>query len=300
MTTLMVAAAAVCGVTVEMPAVSRAQIFHSGVDVVYVNATVTDSNGRLVQGLARDDFVIYEEGVEQPVTQFTGERVPVSLGLLLDASDSMLGAPMRDLRLAVDRFLVDLLPASDEAFILAFNHRPYPVATWNSPPSRVAHTVEAIRPWGGTAIYDALVAAMPMFGRRQHQRAATVVISDGADTASDTTLADVRSAFHRSDAFLYAIAIDVPDKRRSARVRPEALKELTDASGGYTEVIHSTQELGDATARIADELNHQYTLGYVAPRPADGTYRSIRVKVKTAGYFVRARRGYVAVARRLP
>lgn len=287
-------AAVPCARIVGVGASPAATQFHSGIDLVYVNATVTDATGRLIQGLTRDEFTIFEDGAEQPVAQFTGERVPVSLGLLLDASDSMIGRPMQDLRIAVDRFLRELLEPTDEAFILAFNHRPYPVATWNRPPARVSHTADAIRPWGGTAIYDALVAALPMFGRRQHQRAAAVLISDGADTASDRTLSDVRSAFHKSDAFLYAIAIDAPDKRRSARVRPEALKELTDASGGYTEVIRSTQELGEATARIAHELNHQYTLGYASPRTPDGTYRSIRVKVKTPGYFVRARRGYVA------
>ncbi len=100
-----------------------------------VTVTVTDANGRLITGLTQDDFEVFEDGEPQPVTQFTDERVPVSLGVLLDASDSMRGQPMVDARSAVDRFVGDLLEPGDEAFIAAFNHRPRIVAPWTRPPS---------------------------------------------------------------------------------------------------------------------------------------------------------------------
>jgi VWFA-related protein len=156
-----------------------------------------------------------------------------------------------------------------------------------------------MRPFGGTAIYDALLSAAPIFERRRHQRAAAVVISDGDDTASDHTLSDVRTALRRSDTFVYAIAIQVWDRRAlSTRVNPHTLRVITSDSGGYTEVIQDSPELADATARIAHELNHQYTLGYTPHRPPDGRYRSIRVKARRGSYTVRARRGYVADRRR--
>jgi Ca-activated chloride channel family protein len=125
-------------------------------------------------------------------------------------------------------------------------------------------------------------------------RAAMVVISDGADTASDNTLHQAVDAIRRSDMFVYAIAIDPPDARSSTRVNPEALRELTSLSGGYTEVVRSAADLGPATARIADELNKQYTLGFSSTRPPDGAWRTLRVRVRNTAYFVRARRGYYA------
>ena len=89
-------------------------------------------------------------------------------------------------------------------------------------------------------------------------------------------LEDIR----RSDALVYAIAIDSVDARESTRVNPEALREITSLTGGYTEVVRTAADLGPATARIADELNKQYTLGYASSRPPDGTWRSIRVRVR--------------------
>ena len=93
-------------------------------------------------------------------------------------------------------------------------------------------------------------------------RAAMVVVSDGADTASDRSLLQTLDVVRRNDAFVYAIAIDAPDGRDSTRVNPEALRDITGLSGGYTEVVRSAADLGPATARIADELNKQYTIGY--------------------------------------
>jgi hypothetical protein len=100
-----------------------------------------------------------------------------------------------------------------------------------------------------------------------------------------------------SDAFVYAVAIDAPRTRPlNDRVNPRALREMTDESGGYTEVVHDSPDLLPATERIAEELNHQYTLGYVPDHPPDRRYHRIRVEVTRPGdYSVRARRGYVAV-----
>jgi hypothetical protein len=94
--------------------------------------------------------------------------------------------------------------------------------------------------------------------------------------------------------FVYAIAIDAPEGRISTRVNPEALREITSLSGGTTEIVRSASDLGPATARIADELNKQYTLGYNPTRAPDGSWRAIRVRPRTDGYFARARRGYYA------
>lgn len=281
---------------VQMP---QAAPLRSSVDVVTVTVTVRDADGRLVTGLGREAFTVFEDGVEQPVTQFIGDRVPVSLGVVLDISESMVGERIADARLALTRFVVDLLGPEDEAFLLVFNHRPRLVAGWTIPPARLQSRLEGIVPTGGTAIYDALVDALPRFSTAQHRRSALVVISDGADTASDATVREVRTQIRREDAFVYAIAVDAPGRRPvSGRVQPWVLRELTDDSGGYTEIVTGTADLEPATARIAEELNSQYLLGYVPPRGSDGQYHSIRVRTSDPSLVVRARKGYIAEPRK--
>lgn len=269
--------------------------FRSRVDVIAITATVRDQNGALVAGLTRDDFEIFEDGVRQPISQFAAGRVPIGLGLLLDVSDSMRGRRIGDARAAVKRFLVDLLDPADEFFIVAFNHEPRVIAPWMQGPTGLDARLEAVRPWGGTALYDAVMHALPLIDQRSRPRAALVIISDGADTASEASVRDVRLRLLRSDAFVYAIAVDPPGTRRSAtRVNPGALRQITDETGGRTAVVRDTDEIAAATERIAEELNRQYVLGFISGKPPDGEYHTLRVRVKKPGYRVQARRGYVA------
>ena len=280
--------------TAALLARPAAQSFRARIDVVQVTVAVTDANGRLITGLGRDDFQVFEDGTEQRITQFTDQRLPVSLGVLLDASDSMRGQPIVEARGAVDQFVGDLLDEEDEAFVATFNHLPRLASQWRRPPASLRNVLAGVQPSGGTAIYDAVAGTARLFDRRMHTRAALVVISDGADTASDRTLYDALDVVRRADSFVYAIAIDSPGARASSRANAEALRELTTLSGGYTEVVRSAAELGPATARIADELNTQYTIGFTSSRPPDGTWRALRVRARGGEYFVRARRGYVA------
>jgi VWFA-related protein len=268
----------------------------SSVELTVVTATVVDADGRLVPDLAQNAFEIYEDGVQQTITQFTHERVPLGLGLLLDVSDSMFGQRLTDARAAVERFLLELLAPSDNYFVMAFNHEPTLLTPWTSEPQAVRQALDSLHSSGSTAIYDAVSRALPLVDRRTRERAALVVISDGADTASDTTLRQLRTALQRSDAFVYAIAIDSPARfALNASVDAAALGEITNPTGGHTQVVHDTTELTAATTRIAEELNTQYMLGYSSPHPGDGQYHSIRVKTSSPIYRVRARNGYVAV-----
>lgn len=287
-------AAALCAAWALRPL--AAQSFRARIDVVQVTVTVVSPDGRLIKGLGKDDFQIFEDGVEQPITQFTDARVPVSLGLLLDASDSMRGQPVDDARAALARFVGDLLLPEDEAFVATFNHRPSLAKPWTTPPASLRDVLSDLKPTGGTAIYDALAGTASLFDRRRHLRAALVLVSDGADTASDRSLRETLDAVRRSDALVYAIAIDSPDALESTRVNPAALQEITGLTGGYTEVVRAAADLGPATSRIAEELNSQYAVGYAASRPPDGSWRAIRVRVKGRDYLTRARRGYYAVA----
>jgi Ca-activated chloride channel family protein len=278
--------------------VAQKQTLRSSVEVTVVTATVRDADGRLAAGLPQDAFEIYEDGERVPITQFTNERVPLGVGLLLDISDSMFGRKVKDAESAAEKFLLHLLPSTDAFFMLAFNHETRVVFGWKTDADGVHDALEKLHPTGATAIYDAMLAAMPYIENRPRERAALVLITDGADTASDTTLHDLRPVLVRNDAFVYAIAIDTPEPQPIAqRVNLETLNEITGQSGGHTEVVRDTAALDEAAANIADELNHQYMLGYSSKHPGDGQYHSIRVKVDRPGYKVRARAGYVAIRR---
>jgi Ca-activated chloride channel homolog len=290
--------AAVASLSAQQPPVRVERPFQSGIEVTSITATVTDGEGHLVTDLPREAFEVFEDGDRQEITQFTRERVPVGLGVLLDISDSMFGRRLDDARAAVDRFLFDLLDPADEFFLMAFNHKPRALTGWTQARGDVQRALGGLQATGGTAIYDAIVESMPLVDARTRARAALLVISDGADTASTAALRDVRSALLRSDAFIYAIAIDSPERQPiNTRVNAQVLREITAESGGRTEIIRNSTDLVEATARIAKELNSQYVLGYTSPRGADNQFHSIRVRIRGAGggeYRVRSRNGYIA------
>ncbi len=288
---LFVAYAVACLLTSAQP-VLHGQAYRSGVDLVVVAATVHDKDGRLVPGLAQNDFRVFEDGAEQRILQFNAERVPVSLGLAVDVSDSMIGARIAAARKAIDRFVLSLLDEGDEAFLMVFNHAPRVVTPWTRPRS-LSGRLERVTPSGGTAIFDAVVKAAAMFDTRRFQRCGLVVISDGNDTASDASLQDTLRRVNQTDAFVYAIALDAPGGAAINRpFSPDALNDIAGQTGGYTEVIHDPSELTAAAERIANELNRQYTLAYAPPRAPDGQYHGIRVRTNDPTFTVRSRRGY--------
>jgi Ca-activated chloride channel homolog len=273
--------------------------FRSAVNLTTVTATVTDSDGRLVPRLPRERFEVFEDGEPQDITNFTNERVPVSLGILLDSSDSMYGRRMSDARGAIYRFVADMLDPADEFALMVFNHQSQLLTEWTGDRSLAFTMLQPVRPWGATAIYDAIASAIPLADVRHHQRVALLVVSDGADTASDVTVRGLRRLLMRTDLFVYAIGVDSADRRAiNAPVNALALGEVTDPSGGRTHIVHDMTEIGLALEQIADELNSQYLIGYSSPKKADGQYHSIRVRVRGEAngepLRVRARNGYVA------
>jgi VWFA-related protein len=281
------------GVEARQMVDGRSKNFRASSELVTTAVTVRDAEGRLITSLEQKDFTIEEDGVSQPITLFTKERVPISLSLALDISDSMRGQRMSDARGALAHFLDRLLATDDEASLIGFNHEARLFHAWAIDRVGMRPRLDDMKPSGGTAMYDAVDVSLPLFESRQHQRAAIVLVSDGADTASDTTPTLLKQKLNRSDVFLYAIGIDSLDARNSTRINPFTLQELTSQGGGYTEIIRSTEELGPATQRIAEELNNQYMLGYTPTKRADGKYHTVRVKVANDTYRVRARRGVV-------
>jgi VWFA-related protein len=313
--------------------------FKSGIETVQVTVTVTDMNGRLIPNLTQNDFEVFEDGVPQLVTQFTDKRVPVSLGLVLDTSTSMAGEKWDHATEALNRFLLDLLEPQDEVFLYRFSNDPVLVQDWTTDRMLLSHVLQRIVPRGGTAMYDAVAEAVPLADTGHNRKKAIVVISDGNDNRSQTSVAELKHLIHNSEVMIYAIGIDGDEQqqyssgsfRRPPRIyipfpgapRPvpwpggngggqgngryrgmhgagdehvneSALREITDDSGGRTEIIETSRDLDPATTGIADELTQQYFLGYPAAAKKDGQWHTIRVEVKGGRYQVRARRGYVA------
>ena len=313
--------------------------FRSGVELINVTATVTDSDSRFVSGLRKEDFTVYEDGQRQEVTHFSNERVPVSLGIALDASGSMTSDKMSAARSAIDRFIYDLLGKEDELFFMEFANRPYIAQGWTADRRAISRAVSDVNASGGTAMYDAVADAIPLAEKGQNRKKALLVISDGNDTNSSTSVGELRGLIRESEVLVYALGVDgtgramtrnappiqiplpipfpFPGSRRQGgrfppiigggggnqgswsrnpgeRVNADALREITDDTGGRTEIVRGFEGLDGATARIADELSKQYYLGYASTGKKDGRWHTIRVEVKDRRYTVRARRGYVA------
>lgn len=309
--------------------------FKTGVALVNVAATVTDASGRFASGLKKDDFAVYEDGTPQEITQFDAERVPVSLGIALDTSGSMLGEKLGAAQAALNRFLFDLLGKDDEVFLYRFDTQPELVQSWTSDRRALSRALGSVQARGGTAMYDTVAQAIPLAQAGTRRKKALVVISDGCDTSSRTRLQDLRQVIRESEVLIYAVGIDAseglgrqassapvprtqpvpspfpgkapapqparPQPARPAysgsstdRVNVDALRAITDDSGGRTEIIVSHRDLDPATAGIADELSQQYFLAYSSSAPKDGRWHTIEVRIRRGNYTVRARKGFIA------
>jgi Ca-activated chloride channel family protein len=341
--TMVVVAAAVAATGAQAPAQTPAPTpdgfrFKSGVELINVTATVSDDDGRFVSGLTKDDFSVYEDGVKQEVTHFSNERVPVSLGIALDTSGSMTPDKMSAARSAIDRLIYDLLAKDDELFFVEFSSAADLVQGWTTDRRAISRAVAGANPSGGTAIYDAVVEALPTAEQGRNRKKALLLISDGNDTNSTATVGQVRQMIRQSEVLVYALGVDgtsrtpgriIPPtmplpfpfpfpggggggggRRRpqtppfgggtrwpqnpGERVNADALRQITDDTGGRTEIVRGFGDLDGATARIADELSKQYYLGYSSTGKKDGRFHAIRVDVKDRRLQVRARRGFVA------
>ena len=312
--------------------------FRTSAQLVNVTVTVTDDNGRFVSGLRKEDFEVFEDGKPVAITHFDNERVPVSLGLVMDTSGSMSGEKMTAAKSAVERFLFDLLDQQDEIFLYQFESQATLVQDWTTDRRAVSRALGRIQARGGTALYDAAAESVPMAQSGSQRKKAVVIISDGNDTNSQIDVASVQQLIRETEVLVYAIGIDTassqqapqrsqptwrppisipipspfPGRRppvmqppkpsppqRASRtsgdsVDEDALRSITDDSGGRTEIIRSARDLDMATAGIADELSKQYFLGYAATAPKDGRWHSIEVRLKRGRHHIRARRGYVA------
>jgi VWFA-related protein len=182
--------------------------FRSGIELINVTATVSDVDGHFVAGLRQEDFLVYEDDQPQAVTHFSSERVPVSLGIALDTSQSMSGEKINQARSAIDGLLEALADPQDEFFLYRFSNRPVLIQDWTAERSAISRALAGAVPTGQTALYDAITEAIPLAQQGRNQKKALVVISDGNDTSSRHTLAEVRRGIRESETLVYAIGVD--------------------------------------------------------------------------------------------
>jgi VWFA-related protein len=183
-------------------------VYGSGVDLVVVSATVTDAAGHFVRGLRQDEFDVLEDGRSQPISAFTSERVPVSLGIALDLSNSMKGQKLKQAREALDHLLADLLDPADEIFLYCFSDEPVLLRGWTSRRDLLRRALDSMAAGGLTALYDTVAQAVTFAQTGKHRKKALIIISDGNDTASHTSVAMLKRQIQESEVLVYAIGID--------------------------------------------------------------------------------------------
>jgi VWFA-related protein len=254
-------------------------LFRSAVSIVPVFATVTTRDGAFASGLTRDDFTIADNGVRREIVSFSDEVQPISVSVILDTSFSMSNAISRVMD-AGALFLADLLP-EDRAV----------VGTLTVPGQALTANKEWLRARLGTLgrdygspIWTALLRAMSMLAR-EHAKRVIVIYTDGEDHA-EATEASARLRARSQDLMIYAIGFEGVSLSGG-------IKAIAKESGGRAIELKRKDDLGEALAHIADELHHQYLLGFT-PAVFDGKVHKIEVKVAPRGLIVRARQTYVA------
>jgi Ca-activated chloride channel family protein len=276
---------------------SRPAPLQADVDLVLVNATVTDPNNRFVTGLEKQHFQLFEDKVEQAIFHFSSEDAPTSIGLLFDVSSSM-GDKIARAKDAAVAFLKTSNP-DDEFYLLTFADQPSLDEEFTSDVSQIQNRLVAKGAKGSTTLYDAVYLGLEKMKQAHHPKKALLLITDGEDTRSRYSLVNVRHAVKESDVQIYAIGIvssyysDLAQGRSGRSV----LEEMTEVTGGKAYFPNSVYELEDICTKIAVELKNQYVLGYASSNPSrDGRWRKIKVKLNAPrglpALSVRSKTGY--------
>jgi len=261
------------------------------VEVVQITATVTGSRGRFIRGLKASDFKVWEDRVPQTITAFAAENIPLELVVAVDVSGSMTKA-MPTVKAAVRKFLTKLRP-QDVVTVLGFNDNVFIIARPTVTLEDRLRTLDRLRPWGGTSLYEAVLKSLAQLGPQAGRRV-IVAFTDGEDLNSRVPLETAERGLESNDAMLYAIGLGRAPGMQSLRTVLERLSEKTGGQA-YFEELDKLDEVFDS---VLADLANQYLFGYV-PRDAahDGRWRELRVEVPGHDYKVRARKGYRTISR---
>lgn len=284
--------------------------FRTGVDLVALNVIVLDPQERLIGGLGRNEFAVYEDGIRQELSYFETSNVPLDLALLIDTSASM-DNKLPFVRKAATGF-ARTLRTGDRGAVITFNGRVNVAQTFTNDVGALSKAIEQTTPSGGTALYNAIYVTLKEFARAQKnadgvRRQAMVVLSDGEDTASLLSFDELLEEARRAGVTTYTIGLKedslVYTTARANRYFSQAdfcLKTLARETGALTYFPDREQDLVSAYRAIGDELAQQYALGYISKNPMkNGAYRRVVVRiVDKPEARPRTRAGYTALAER--
>jgi Ca-activated chloride channel homolog len=266
----------------------ESQIKHAGeikvdVDLALVNVTVTDPLNRLVTGLERENFRVFEDNVEQEVVTLSSEDVPVSIGLVFDMSGSMSDKVDKARQAAVE-FMRTANPL-DQFFLVSFNDRAELSSGFTSSVDELQNRMMFTASHGRTALLDAVYLGLSQMRGAHNGKRALLIISDGGDNHSRYSENDVKNFLKEADCQVYAIGIYDPIGIRSRSSEelngPSLLSEMTEMTGGRVFPVGNLNELPDIAAKIGMELRNQYVLGYKPSNAQrDGLWRKTKVKLK--------------------
>jgi Ca-activated chloride channel homolog len=270
------------------------------VDLVLVPVTITDPMNRLVTGLEKDNFQLYEGNAQQQIRTFSSEDAPVSIGVIFDSSGSM-ASKMDRAKEAVTEFFKTANP-QDEFFMITFSDEPEVIADFTNSVDEIQNKLLYAVPRKRTALLDAIYMGLSKMREAKYPKKALLIISDGGDNHSRYTENEIKALVKEADVMIYAIGIY--DRYASAieeRLGPQLLSDICELSGGRAFTIDNPNDLADVATKIGIELRNQYVLGYRPDKIVhDGKWRKIKVKLLPPKGLpplkVYARTGYYAPA----
>ena len=277
------------------PAASDPTRMSVDVNLVLLNAAVTDHKGRVVSDLSEQNFKVYEDSAPQRIKFFSREDRAVTAGLIVDHSGSM-RRKLADVSAGARTFVQASHP-DDQMFVVNFNEHVSsglpPLTRFSNDPAQLEQAIANAPATGKTALYDAVVKALGMLKEGGPDKKVLLVISDGGDNASTHTRAETLMLAEQSSAIIYCVGIfdeDDPDRN------PKLLKRLAEVTGGLAFFPTEPGEVSNICARIARDIRNQYIIGYSPSKPArPGEFRSIRVTASAPHHgklVVRTRTGY--------
>jgi Ca-activated chloride channel family protein len=249
------------------------------VSLVLIPVTITDPMNRLVTGLDKENFEIFENKDQQELKSFSSEDAPVSIGVIFDMSGSM-SSKIERAREAVIEFFKTANP-QDEFFMIAFADKPEEVSDFTSSVDDIQGKLVYTVPKGRTALLDGIYLGVNKMRQAKYPKKALLIISDGGDNHSRYTEGEIKSTVREADVMIYAIGIyDHNMATPEEASGPALLSDITEITGGRAFTIDNPNDLGDVATKIGIELRNQYVLGYRPKNPGhDGKWRKIKVKL---------------------
>jgi Ca-activated chloride channel homolog len=269
------------------------------VSLVVLHTTVLDDRQRFADGLKNENFRIFEDKVEQKLSVFKREDVPVSMGLVIDNSGSM-----RDKRSRVNEAAITLVQASnpsDEAFVVNFNDDFYLDLDkdFTSSVPDLKEALERIDSRGSTALYDAIIGSLDHLKKASRDKHVLLIVTDGEDNTSHNTLEKTVREIQKTDTVIYTIGLLSQESKKSAKKAKKALEDIAKASGGVAYFPENVEDVHTICEQVAHDIRNQYTLAYYPTNTKkDGTFRAVTVEVipprGRGKLLARTRNGYYA------